>query len=505
MTEYYSPLGYVIHSEINGLYPHLTELQPRSLLYMNALAGAKFASDNYPNCRVIHRISRADEAEMHRTPDKVLNYAKDCYAKHAEIGAFNVAMNLQTEPDISRPTDLGDISREHLKVLEWALPRNIKVAVPHLADGGIEGLRWRELDPLVAFIAAHPDLFTFTVDEYSGPHAFTGVGHKGITNNEIGHIFPDTWRRSDYSYPDVRYWHMGRVTWYFDDLRQRGLLLPITVITERGTDALGDITWFRNMCIRTSPYNDIRGHKSLYNQFHVWYGPFGWTPEEAYARMLIASWREIYGEYPNIIAGLTYAWGDNGDRQWDQFRVDDIPHIFRTTMLSYKLPIITGGEMTDKPTTNRQKASVSGIPTTAGLRNIRLQPTSGATDQGNLYNGDLVYYYPDSPFTQTNGVKWYYIEQITTSDDNPFPIAEGWVLGTGMEFTAVQDTEPPLMALGLTEDEMQQFIDALGDWYTAIQSQSDALETVVSTNAAMKEAVADIKAIMETAAARMYP
>ena len=318
--------GYNVIGNGGGAHAHLLRLQPKVMFYMNAWGEAKWAAQNLPNTVVIHRIYEVEEADMHRTPGKTLAHLQRRVVEMRREGDGRVYINLGTEPSIDRakfPNDLKDLVREYLLALQWAVANGIRVAAPH---GAFYGLwtddDWKTLEPLSTYIAEHPDLLIFTVDEYFVGHGFSGVEDKtiphGTVSSEEAHIYPDTWKKS----PTGTYYHKGRITRFFKWLQANGKPLPRTIITEDGADALQDVEKWRTSLIRTDGYDNIRGWKSLAEQWRVWYQAWGWSVQRAFFEMLYAIWKAAYADWPNIEGSAIYCWGTNNDIQWNQFRVD---------------------------------------------------------------------------------------------------------------------------------------------------------------------------------------
>lgn len=482
------PIGYNVLSTDAALWAHLDRLQPSVLLFMDGWAAAKQAQERYPVCKVIHRVFDANEDKLHRTPGATLAHLQ---ARASERQHNSVYINLSCEPQIPTDDDLRKLNDEQLKALQWAVANGVRVAAPHLAHYGIDGLRWRIIEPLFNYIADHSDLLLFTCDEYAAGHMFSGVVDPSLVGgSEIGHIAPETWKRS----PVPKYWHCGRITDYFRDRQARGLKLPLTVITEYGLDALGDVTAWRNTLLRTSGYSDIRGWKSLRVQHEAWYGPRGWSVERAYAEMLTACWKEIYAPFPNVLGVCIYCYGTNNDVQWDQFRVDgaaEFLSLMERTAMANLIP----------PTELGTHARCTDLPGTDTYRNIRgtvSDTGAGGADIGDLHINDEVYVHPATSAT----FGWRYLKRASDG-------LQGWVKdAAGLVFTAISYV-PPTEAeweaakaerdalaadkLRLTTDvnnwrlfasslraDMQNF-DKISVWVNAIDSQLETSADISGT------------------------
>lgn len=458
-----NPFGFNILSSDPALWSLLDRSLRSTLLFMNDWAGAKQAQTRYPTCKVIHRVFSSEEDTMHRTPNRTLAHLQ---ARASERQHNSVYINLACEPQIPTDDDLRKLNDEQLKALVWAKANGVRVAALHLAHYGIDGSRWQLIEPVMNMIADNPDLFLLGVDEYAAGHMFSGVVDPSVGDNQIGHIQPETWKRS----PIPKYWHCGRITDYFRDRQARGLPLPLTVITEHGLDALGDVTAWRNSLLRTAGYDDIRGWRSLRVQHEAWYGLRGWSAERAYAEMLAACWREIYAPFPNIVGACIYCYGTNGDAQWNQFRVDGANEL---------LTRLEAGEDTvanlPKPTGMPVHARLKTLPAGATYRNIRGTLTDAGqagADVGDLIIGDEVFYFPATSAT----FNYHYVRQVKTN-------IEGWVLAApSVTFEAIVD-EPA----DCTELEIQ--IGVLTAQLTGLQATNAALSDMNTTLQADKLAL----------------
>lgn len=327
-----SPFGHTVFIDGPDYRAHARRLNPRTTFFMDNTAGALSFKRDHPDCYVIHRTYHPDEDDWHYTPGRTLREVQD----RARDVHNSLYINLSTEPDLTQGVPLEEglkrLVDEQLRALQWAQPRGVRVAALHLAHYGLDERHWPILDPITDYIAAYPDLFLFCCDEYGAGHLFSGVLHPGLPGgNEVGHIQPETWKASPVPY----YYHVGRITNYWRYRQANGKPLPRCVITEHGLDALGDVTAWRNSLLRTPPYGDIRGWKSLQNQWRAWYGPRNWSPERAYAEMLMAAWREIYSPWPNMLGVIIYGWGWV-DPQWEQFDVRDAKEL-QTILEGFKI------------------------------------------------------------------------------------------------------------------------------------------------------------------------
>lgn len=423
------PLGLNIFSWNDGARAVCDRLQPAALLFLSNDGGATEAAMRYPACKVITRIvNDHEEKHLHETPGATRRYLQ---SRHAQVDG-RCYINLGCEA----PTDrLHDLISETVDGLTWCVENRVKVAAPHGAFYAINPPDFPTLDPLADLICAHPDLFLFTVDEYSGGHAFSGVVDVGVPGgNEIGHIAPEHWRAGPVpaKWQDTQYWHAGRITNYFRYRKALGKPLPLTVITENGMDALGDIaTWLKSLH-NTGSADGTRGWQTLAPQWRDWYS--AWSGDVAYAQMMAAQWREIYALWPNILGGCLYAYGTNGDPEWNSYRVDGHQEFFDTLLkMNWKgspvspLPIVHV-PVPVSPAVTRVVAPNSHKFTSA---NVRAEPTTAATIVGAVKVGDTVSLRIPAKAVSADGYTWVYCET-----------QHGWVADV-VDFVALSATFGP--------------------------------------------------------------
>ena len=299
--------GYNIFQYSPAFIEHMERLKPAALLFLDNDGGAADAARRLPTCNVIARqVSDKYEKQLHYTTGEAVKYVQ----RRASEVDRRCYINIGCEP----PTDRLDLLvSEYIKALDWAEPRGIKIAAPHLAHYGLWDDEFRALMPLAERIASRPDLFLFTADEYFAGVPFSGVQDARLAGtNETAHVRPETWKRS----PSGVYYHIGRIGRLFEIMKAEGKTPPPTVITEGGPDDLQDVEVWRESLIHTPPYDKIKGWRTLVNQWRIWGEPYGWSAQRYFVEGLTAIRDEIYGQWPNVIAYLLFVEGNNGDPLW---------------------------------------------------------------------------------------------------------------------------------------------------------------------------------------------
>lgn len=424
-----NPFGYFVFRR-DGLDAHAERLNPRAMMFAQSAADAMTFAIKFPQCQVAFRqiITRGDFQEdiLHRTAGRTLAYVQ---ARAREV-SVNVYINVGCEPQLSQADDLHKLVTEQLAAAQWAVANGRRLVLLHLAHYGLNERHWPVLAPLCDYAAQHRDLLVIGCDEYGAGHLFSGVVDPRVGDPQAGHVPPQTWRRS----PVDTYYHVGRITGLLRWLRANGHGVPRVWITEHGVDALGDVDGWRKSLVRTPPYTDIRGWKSLANQWQQWYGPLGWAPARAFGEMVAAARREIYAPYWNahtregIEAALLFGWRYLDDPAWEQFDVSEALD-FQRVLESYM-------EVNPMPTfPSLPPANDSGYEdrqqTAAGPINIRSQPVvSAGNEVGTLAAGDVVRVHRTVQFVDSAGT-WR-------------PVQKGGALGWARVPPAAYAAPPPV-------------------------------------------------------------
>lgn len=426
-----SPFGYNVIGQGETAREHLLRLRPRVMFYMNAWQEAIWCARNLPDTLVIHRIFAEEEADMHMKPGRSLQHLKERVAeKHKEGAPWSIYINLYTEPYRGTEQEFRNLCREALDCCKWAVANNIRLALPHGAFYGVEHeWQYRLLEPLTTYIAEHPELLLFTVDEYFGGHAFSGVVDNRLPEGaEFGHIQPETWLPS----PEPKYYHKGSITNYFRWLVAHGKPVPLTVITEDGADDLNDIDYFLRTLIVSPGYHNIRGWRTLTEQWRQWYGPRGWSPEKAFVEMLVAIWKAAYAPWPQILGSCLYCWGTNNDPQWLQFRLDEADAAeFRA--------LLEQANFGSVPMPRVEKPADAGTPVKARLsETYKLRDGNGTSyaDLGSIPAGTQIDYYPATK-RAGGSYDWVFVEALGKS---------GW-MAYGPHFIDLPTEIPPTVKL----------------------------------------------------------
>lgn len=380
-----SPFGYGTLRVSDSLWPHIDRLKPACMLFIDDAGAATRFANAFPNSVSIYRAFRGDESTMYLHSGEMLKYVKGVAAGVSPNVYLNVGCEEALGGDYN--ANLKQLVKECIACLDWAYANGRKLALPHGAFYGLNPEHFPILVPLINKINERPDQAILTSDEYFGGHAFSGVVD-GL-GGEVWHIDPAHWQAS----PVRVYYHMGRVTVLFRWLVTQGIKPPRYIVTETGADDLSDIgPWLKTLKV-TGGYQNIRGWKTLTDQWAAWYGGQGWSPQRAYVEMLKAVWQQVYAPWPNVVGLCLYTWGYLQDRTWEQFDLADAGE-FQSLLeqVNWKGSTVppTPIPHTPPPTTPAVTRVVTMNERKFSTANVRSEPTTAASIIGEVKVGDTV-------------------------------------------------------------------------------------------------------------------
>lgn len=315
-----SRISYNIHGQNvpdeTGLLTHLQALQPTSVLVMDGLGLAQKIKAMLPaDTIIIHRnygVTGGDDGIQDRpnnpiSPEKWL----ELRAKEADAGVWLYVSN---EPGYNRV-----VIDWHVKLMKLCIPRGIRLIIGNWAVGNPEPDQWPMAREILELWASRPDLFILGLHEYG-----CGVMTSGLVGGA-----PDDSRHADYikveNWPDnptaskLTRFHCGRFKFLLDYCKSINLTPGRILITEHGMDDVSDIKSWSSKLKVVAGYLNIRGWKTLVDQWRTWYGSCGWSPERAYFEQLRWADKAIYRGWP-VEGQLIYCWG-HSSQTWDQFDV----------------------------------------------------------------------------------------------------------------------------------------------------------------------------------------
>jgi hypothetical protein len=178
----------------------------------------------------------------------------------------------------------------------------------------IQESEWDVLRPVLELLAVNRQ-HALGIHSYAG-----GVITSGLIGGNPTMIAPGEWPAA---VPFTR-WHLGREKFLYGYLDRHKIAYPRIIITEHGFDDTSDIKPYLDGLRKTPPYTNIRGWKTLRNQWAAWW-PM-WDAEEAYFEQLKWANEALY-KGTAVEAQLLFCYGNSGG--WEGFQIDDAPELQR--------------------------------------------------------------------------------------------------------------------------------------------------------------------------------
>jgi len=314
-------IGIGIHSHGQGidrqrLNNFLITTRPDWNLVLDDLDYAKKVRELLPNSNVIFREhgDKGDETiHLQKTPEEWVTWKKPQLAQ-----APGVWMHTSNEP----PFD-AKVLQWHIRLMKLCVKERIPLVVGSWAVGVTpkpeELPNYPDLKEFLQLLDEHRDLFVLGLHEYGCGVLTSGlVGGAPDDPAHPNYIFRTNWPESTRG---LTKFHCGRFEFLTNYARSLGLRAPRIVLTEHGLDDLSDIKFWSQTLKVKSGYLNIRGWKTLTDQWNDWYSKYGWSPEQAYFEMLKWADKAIY-QNTEVEGQIIFSWGySSGD--WDQFNISE--------------------------------------------------------------------------------------------------------------------------------------------------------------------------------------
>lgn len=378
-------------------------LRPRWIVVINNLAFARDVAWRYPETNVIVRWVKADDNPLRSWPRPAdfIDFAR------REIGDARLYANVANEAGFS-----DAVLQYFCDVID--LSSGLRLAVGGFSSGTPQPDDWTR--PVTVELLRRLDRergrVVLNLHEYCA-----GVMTSGLSNPPA--VQPEAWPRPA---PATR-WHVGRWRFLADACARLGINPPRIVIGEFGHDDMSDIKAWLDTLIKTPPYQNIRGWKTLQYQFAAWYAARGWTA----ARALLEQYRyadAVLYDTPLVEGICDFAWC-SPQSQWEQFDKSQADE-FISLLTEYAHE---DEGMPDIPAAGRYK-----VYPPAGTMNLRADAGTSAADIGDVNTGDTLTVTGE---TKTAGAyTWLKVQTATSA---------GWIaLLANLRFEAVPDDTPPL-------------------------------------------------------------
>lgn len=318
-----SRIGYNIHAQRvtdrDRLLTHLTMLHPVALLVLDGKGLGREIKQVLPDTQVIIREygdKGDDTLHLQMSPEQFLK----ARAHLSEGGLY--PLYTTNEPGFD-----ANVINWHVQVMELAAAQRIPLVVGNFAVGLPRPEEWPLARRMLELLDQHRDLFVLGLHEYGGGvmtsglvgGAPNGMAADGTGPHHPDYILPENWPAKA---AGLTQFHCGRFNFMRLYCESVGIRPPRVILTEHGMDDLGDIKFWTSRLKVRPPYLNIRGWKTLTDQWLDWYHDArGWSPERAYFEQLRWADRAIY-QGSIVEAQCVFSWGHSSGR-WEQFDVAD--------------------------------------------------------------------------------------------------------------------------------------------------------------------------------------
>ena len=301
---------------------HIERLQPHALFIMDALGLAREIKAALPNTLVIHRnwgITGGDDNVFAKvSPQQWLDL-------RSGEAAGGIALHTSCEPGWGQ-----DVIDWHIKLMELAAPRGIPLVIGNWAVGTPQADQWPMARRMLELLDQHRDLFVLGLHEYAAGVITSGlVGGAPDDSRHPNFVPVENWPNN---VSQLTQFHCGRFHFLVNYCQSIGLKPPRIILTEHGFDDVSDIKPWLNGLRVNNPYLNIRGWKSLQDQWSDWYGGRGWSAQRAMFEQLAWADRTIYQHSP-VEAQCIFCWGHTSN-EWEQFDVAEA-HEFHSLLEAY--------------------------------------------------------------------------------------------------------------------------------------------------------------------------
>lgn len=345
-----SHITYNVHAQAvtntERLKKHLQNINPVAVLVMDGQGLANEIKALLPDCMVIQRFFMdADEGGDDNIHTRISpeEWLKRIHA--IDKGERKTWYYVPNEPGFNEQT-LGWLVR--LIELNALDPHPLSLVVGNFAVGIPPGN-----DPVGAWALARRLLEL--LDKYRawcilGLHEYgCGVMTSGLVGGSPddpahpNYIIPENWPPSIYT-PPLTTFHCGRFNFLVQYCKNIGLKPPRVILTEHGMDDLSDIKFWSSKLRVSGSYLNIRGWKTLKDQWIEWYRfTKGWQPEQAYFEQVKWADQAIY-QGSIVEAQCMFSWGYTS-KNWEQFDLA-YAHDFQAQLEEY---VRAMGEIPEPP------------------------------------------------------------------------------------------------------------------------------------------------------------
>lgn len=293
--------GYNIHTADNGLIEHLKKSQPPVVLVLENYGLAHDIAVQFPNMKVIYRpyYGLSDAYHMIMSPKSFVALQMEHWQ-----GEPNIWFHTGNESGLS-------IEQQNWEMEVVRLAPKLKFVVGNPATGSFPDSveKWAYADRYIRFLVDNKDRVML------GLHEYFDIVPCVTMPNFLNRI-------QNWDGPTRPGWHTNRFMWLIDYCDSVHIGYPNIVLTECGNDDLrenranSDVNQLIDSVKVNQPYHNVRGWKTLQDQWVEWYKQ---PADITYFRMLDWLDRNVYN-HPAIVGMCIFAWC-SPTSEWDMFNV----------------------------------------------------------------------------------------------------------------------------------------------------------------------------------------
>lgn len=399
--------------DVAHLKKHLQALNPRAVLIMDGVGLAAEIKSMLPDCTVIHRDyvgvpgGRGDDGLHTKVGTEEFLIAQRKIL--ADNRADNLWVYVNNEPGFNEECINWFIDLIKRNALS---SQPLKLVIGNWSVGVPEAAAWQKADELLQLLDKYRELLILGMHEYFAgvaPSGFYGGNpdNAGVQPGQSGgqNLIPaENWPIAT---EGITLFHCGRFRFVEKRCREIGIRPPRIILTEHGADDVMK-SWLSGL-VKTSGYGDIRGWKSLKEQWRVWYPR--WSHDQTYYEMLAYLDERVY-QGSSVEAQCVFTWSNNA--QWAGFDVQravDFQRLMEAGVAKTKTQEMIS-QPVPKPVTagigTRVKVTFKGV-----FKNLRSGPGINYLDIGDIKLGDVFLVYYDSARYDSNGERWLWVEETT--------------------------------------------------------------------------------------------
>jgi len=295
-------------------------LNPRAVVVLNATDTAREIKDALPDCEVIFRF-KGGTGEGDDGANLLIHTPAMWLSKMAAKlgGDKRIILHTTNEAPLTK-----QVIDWHVELLKLANMQGWRLCVLNLATGNpepekrddkgniIQESQWQIAHSLLELLSQHRQ-HILGLHEYAG-----GIITSGLIGGNPKFIAPGEWPAI---VPFTR-WHMGRNRFLVAYCERHEIEPPRIILTEHGFDDTYDIKPWLDTLVKTPPFPNIRGWRSLVNQWKSWW-PM-WDAERAYFEQLKWANEALYKGTP-VEAQCIFTFGNSGG--WEGFDIYNAPEL----------------------------------------------------------------------------------------------------------------------------------------------------------------------------------